>query len=98
MPEPYHLGEHIIASSSKLIAIDKLLADILPTGERVLIFSVRSSQVILLISVLNKSYPSNGLGAIKISLFFFALAHIVPAECSTYWRTSSHAAQFHMQD
>jgi hypothetical protein len=41
MPESYDLGEHIIASSSKLIAIDKLLADILPTGERVLIFSVR---------------------------------------------------------
>ncbi|KIM89720.1 hypothetical protein PILCRDRAFT_812522 [Piloderma croceum F 1598] len=39
MPEPYQLGEHIIASSSKLIAIDKLLADILPSGERVLIFS-----------------------------------------------------------
>lgn len=41
MPEPYSLGEHIIASSSKLVAIDKLLGDILPTGERVLIFSVR---------------------------------------------------------
>lgn len=41
MPEPYNLGEHIIASSSKIIAIDKLLADILPTGDRAIIFSVR---------------------------------------------------------
>ncbi|KAF8342516.1 P-loop containing nucleoside triphosphate hydrolase protein [Amanita rubescens] len=38
-PEPYSLGEHIVAASSKLIVIDKLLADILPKGERVLIFS-----------------------------------------------------------
>ncbi|KAF5368290.1 hypothetical protein D9757_010533 [Collybiopsis confluens] len=38
-PEPYFLGEHIVASSSKLIAIDKILADILPKGEKVLIFS-----------------------------------------------------------
>ena len=40
MPQPYILGEHIVASSSKLIVIDKLLKNILPTGERVLIFSV----------------------------------------------------------
>lgn len=39
-PMPYEIGEHIVASSSKLIAIDKILADILPKGERVLIFSV----------------------------------------------------------
>ncbi|KAF4588526.1 hypothetical protein EYR40_010078 [Pleurotus pulmonarius] len=38
-PEPYYLGEHLIASSSKLMVIDKLLADILPKGDRVLIFS-----------------------------------------------------------
>ncbi|KAF8634735.1 hypothetical protein AX15_000747 [Amanita polypyramis BW_CC] len=38
-PEPYYLGEHLVAASSKLIIIDKLLADILPKGERVLIFS-----------------------------------------------------------
>ncbi|KAM6491144.1 SNF2 family N-terminal domain containing protein [Amanita muscaria] len=38
-PETHGLGEHLVASSSKLIAIDKLLADILPKGERVLIFS-----------------------------------------------------------
>ena len=42
MPQPYTLGEHIVASSSKLIAIDKLLKNILPTGERVLIFTVGS--------------------------------------------------------
>ena len=42
MPEPYSIGEHIVASSSKLIAIDKLLKEILPAGERVLIFSVSS--------------------------------------------------------
>ncbi|KAH7927010.1 hypothetical protein BV22DRAFT_1007877 [Leucogyrophana mollusca] len=39
-PSPFVIGEHVVASSSKLIAIDKLLADILPKGERVLIFSV----------------------------------------------------------
>ncbi|EIW74988.1 hypothetical protein CONPUDRAFT_169853 [Coniophora puteana RWD-64-598 SS2] len=38
-PEPYVNGEHLVASSSKIIAIDKLLKDILPKGERVLIFS-----------------------------------------------------------
>lgn len=40
-PLPYVIGEHIVASSSKLIVIDKILSDILPKGERVLIFSVR---------------------------------------------------------
>lgn len=39
-PEPYFVGEHVVASSSKIVAIDKILADILPKGERVLIFSV----------------------------------------------------------
>lgn len=39
-PEPFINGEHLVASSSKLIVIDKLLADILPKGEQVLIFSV----------------------------------------------------------
>ncbi|PBK68231.1 hypothetical protein ARMSODRAFT_958356, partial [Armillaria solidipes] len=38
-PDPYTTGEHIVASSSKLIAIDKILADVLPKGERVIIFS-----------------------------------------------------------
>ncbi|KIJ64208.1 hypothetical protein HYDPIDRAFT_28649 [Hydnomerulius pinastri MD-312] len=40
-PSPYIIGEHIVASSSKLVVIDKILSDILPKGERVLIFSVR---------------------------------------------------------
>lgn len=40
-PDPYINGEHLVASSSKLIVIDKLLADVLPHGEQVLIFSVR---------------------------------------------------------
>lgn len=40
-PDPYTLGQHVVASSSKLILIDKLLKTILPSGERVLIFSVR---------------------------------------------------------
>ena len=40
-PLPYVIGEHIVASSSKLTVIDKILSDILPKGERVLIFSVR---------------------------------------------------------
>jgi SWI/SNF-related matrix-associated actin-dependent regulator of chromatin subfamily A member 5 len=39
LPEPYAIGEHIVATSSKLIFLDKLLADLLPKGERVLIFS-----------------------------------------------------------
>ena len=39
-PTPYTIGEHLVASSSKLIVIDKILGDILPKGERVLIFSV----------------------------------------------------------
>jgi SWI/SNF-related matrix-associated actin-dependent regulator of chromatin subfamily A member 5 len=39
-PSPYIIGEHVVASSSKLIVIDKVLADTLPKGERVLIFSV----------------------------------------------------------
>ncbi|KAJ7146309.1 P-loop containing nucleoside triphosphate hydrolase protein [Mycena epipterygia] len=38
-PEQYEIGEHIVASSSKLIMIGKILADVLPKGERVLIFS-----------------------------------------------------------
>jgi predicted P-loop ATPase/GTPase len=39
-PEPYDVAEHVVSASSKLIAIDKILADVLPKGERVLIFSV----------------------------------------------------------
>ncbi|EPQ55573.1 hypothetical protein GLOTRDRAFT_121142, partial [Gloeophyllum trabeum ATCC 11539] len=38
-PDPFVIGEHLVAASSKMIVIDKLLADILPKGERVLIFS-----------------------------------------------------------
>ncbi|KAI0344484.1 hypothetical protein BDW22DRAFT_1412345 [Trametopsis cervina] len=38
-PDPYINGEHVVASSSKLVLVDKLLSDILPKGERVLIFS-----------------------------------------------------------
>ncbi|KAK7063732.1 ISWI chromatin-remodeling complex ATPase ISW2 [Favolaschia claudopus] len=39
MPEHYEIGEHIVASSSKMLAIDKILMDVLPKGERVLMFS-----------------------------------------------------------
>ena len=39
-PSPYVIGEHIVASSSKLVVINKILSDVLPKGERVLIFSV----------------------------------------------------------
>ena len=46
-PMPYVIGEHIVASSSKLIVIDKLLSDVLPKDERVLIFSVRLTPEIL---------------------------------------------------
>lgn len=47
-PSPYIIGEHVVASSSKLIVIDKVLADILPKGERVLIFSQWTSMLDLL--------------------------------------------------
>ncbi|GAA5916112.1 hypothetical protein JCM8208_000393 [Rhodotorula glutinis] len=33
------VDEHVVAASSKLIALDKILGDVLPKGERVLIFS-----------------------------------------------------------
>ncbi|KAF8204452.1 P-loop containing nucleoside triphosphate hydrolase protein [Mycena galopus ATCC 62051] len=39
IPESYEIGEHIVAASSKMLAIDKILAEVLPKGERVLIFS-----------------------------------------------------------
>ncbi|KAF9259046.1 hypothetical protein L218DRAFT_908811 [Marasmius fiardii PR-910] len=38
-PDPYQIGEHVVASSSKLIVIDKILAEVLPKGEKVLIFA-----------------------------------------------------------
>ncbi|KAF8838568.1 hypothetical protein BDN67DRAFT_73595 [Paxillus ammoniavirescens] len=47
-PSPYVIGEHIVASSSKLIVIDKILSDILPKGERVLIFSQWTSMLDML--------------------------------------------------
>ena len=37
--EPFEVAEHIVAASSKLVLLDKLLAEILPKGEKVLIFS-----------------------------------------------------------
>ncbi|KAJ7194037.1 SNF2 family N-terminal domain-containing protein [Mycena pura] len=39
MPEQYEIGEHLVAASSKLLAIDKIFAQVLPMGERILIFS-----------------------------------------------------------
>ncbi|KAG2030306.1 SNF2 family N-terminal domain-containing protein, partial [Suillus americanus] len=47
-PSPYIIGEHVVASSSKLIVIDKVLADTLPKGVRVLIFSQWTSMLNLL--------------------------------------------------
>ncbi|KAF8126339.1 P-loop containing nucleoside triphosphate hydrolase protein [Boletus edulis] len=47
-PSPYAIGEHIVASSSKLIVIDKILSDILPKGERVLVFSQWTNMLDLL--------------------------------------------------
>ncbi|KIY73274.1 hypothetical protein CYLTODRAFT_485710 [Cylindrobasidium torrendii FP15055 ss-10] len=38
-PEPYFLSETIVKESCKLQFIDKILSDVLPKGERVLIFS-----------------------------------------------------------
>ncbi|THU84851.1 hypothetical protein K435DRAFT_970985 [Dendrothele bispora CBS 962.96] len=47
-PDPYHIGEHVVAASSKLITIDKILADVLPKGEKVLIFSQWSKMLDML--------------------------------------------------
>ena len=47
-PEPYAIGEHLVASSSKLMLLDKLLANILPKGEHVLIFSQWTNMLDLL--------------------------------------------------
>ena len=49
-PTPYTIGEHVVASSSKLIVIDKILGDILPKGERVLIFSVCPSPLVFFLA------------------------------------------------
>jgi SWI/SNF-related matrix-associated actin-dependent regulator of chromatin subfamily A member 5 len=38
-PEPFKIDESIVAASSKLTLLDKLLKNILPKGEKVLIFS-----------------------------------------------------------
>lgn len=37
--EPFEVAEHLVAASSKLVLLDKLLGDIIPKGEKVLIFS-----------------------------------------------------------
>jgi len=37
--EPFEIAEHIVQASSKLVVLDKLLASIIPQGEKVLIFS-----------------------------------------------------------
>ncbi|KZT57598.1 hypothetical protein CALCODRAFT_555264 [Calocera cornea HHB12733] len=47
-PDPYKLGNHVIKTSSKMIVIDKLLKDLIPKGERVLIFSQWTSMLDLL--------------------------------------------------
>ncbi|KZO91803.1 hypothetical protein CALVIDRAFT_557967 [Calocera viscosa TUFC12733] len=47
-PDPYKLGNHVVKASSKMIVIDKLLKDLLPKGERVLIFSQWTSMLNLL--------------------------------------------------
>jgi SWI/SNF-related matrix-associated actin-dependent regulator of chromatin subfamily A member 5 len=57
LPDPFVNGEHIVAASSKLIIIDKLLADILPKGEQILIFSVR----VLSISLVNNEFDGIGI-------------------------------------
>ncbi|KAH8827856.1 P-loop containing nucleoside triphosphate hydrolase protein [Flagelloscypha sp. PMI_526] len=38
-PDPWSIGEHIVAGSSKLVFIDKLTKELLPKGEKILIFS-----------------------------------------------------------
>lgn len=63
-PEPFGITEDIVSASSKLTAIDKLLADILPKGERVLIFSVKSI-FLLLLQHTEQNFTSNGLGKLR---------------------------------
>ncbi|GAA5924215.1 hypothetical protein JCM10213_004524 [Rhodosporidiobolus nylandii] len=38
-PEPFEINEGIVAASGKLVLLDKLLKEILPKGEKILIFS-----------------------------------------------------------
>ncbi|TCD65790.1 hypothetical protein EIP91_002183 [Steccherinum ochraceum] len=52
-PSPFYLGDHIINSSAKLTLVDKLLADLLPKGERVLIFSQWTGMLDLLEDFMN---------------------------------------------
>ncbi|KAH8093223.1 P-loop containing nucleoside triphosphate hydrolase protein [Cristinia sonorae] len=52
-PTPFVLGEHIVASSAKLTLVDKLLADLLPKGDRVLIFSQWTGMLDLLEDFMN---------------------------------------------
>ncbi|KAL4063586.1 P-loop containing nucleoside triphosphate hydrolase protein [Scleroderma yunnanense] len=59
-PSPYVIGEHIVASSSKFIVIDKILSDVLPKGERVLIFSVSTTSSLPYVGA--NSLQSNGRG------------------------------------
>ncbi|KAJ7157151.1 P-loop containing nucleoside triphosphate hydrolase protein [Mycena filopes] len=52
LPEAYEIGEHVVAASSKLLAIDKILADVLPKGERVLVFSQWTEYAPLMLDLL----------------------------------------------
>lgn len=66
-PTPYTIGEHVVASSSKLVVIDKILGDILPAGERVLIFSVCPSSPLIFPHLLI-IFHSNGRGMCNVKL------------------------------
>ncbi|GAA6009228.1 hypothetical protein JCM11491_004237 [Sporobolomyces phaffii] len=46
--EPFEVAEHIVVASSKLVLLDKLLATIVPRGEKVLIFSGFTSMLDIL--------------------------------------------------
>lgn len=42
--EPFEVAEHLVSASSKLVLLDKLLADILPKGEKGELCSLRSGR------------------------------------------------------
>jgi SWI/SNF-related matrix-associated actin-dependent regulator of chromatin subfamily A member 5 len=50
-----------VAASSKLIIVDKILADILPKGERVIIFSVSGSSILAFCWVADVSLAMDGV-------------------------------------
>lgn len=90
-PDPYIIGEHLVASSSKLMVVDKLLADILPKKERALIFSVSvHCLAVCRVRTLTCSYVlSNGQSETKsVHCSFTLLIAYCNTVCLTFWKIS----------